>query len=151
MSVFGGKPALWDYMKDVATNLIRQKQGFKYSQNSKSFTQTLKIYGRRHMCDLFSLNFAGPIYSFVKHENTKAVQFLIGEYCDVFRAIAKIYRKAMLQHNVHGPVLVSLAEDKIKVKAQISLEQRWDSLMGFCGPKSEHKMCLQLPGESGCW
>jgi hypothetical protein len=46
-SAFGGKLALWDFMKDVARNLNRKKQGFRFSQNIESFGQTLKIYGGR--------------------------------------------------------------------------------------------------------
>lgn len=53
-----GKPALWDSMKDVASDLNRKKKGFRFSSNSKSFSPAMKIYGGRRMCDLFSLNYA---------------------------------------------------------------------------------------------
>jgi hypothetical protein len=43
------------------------------------------------MCDLFSLKFAGPSYSSIKHESRKGVQFVPGEHREVFRAVAQIY------------------------------------------------------------
>lgn len=72
-NAFGGKPALWDFMKDVVRNLNRKKEGFRFSKNNKSFGQTLKIYGGCWTCDFFSLNFAGPSYSTIKRENQKGV------------------------------------------------------------------------------
>lgn len=53
---FGGRPALWDFMKDVARNLNRKKTRYRFSTNCKSFAQAMKIYGGRRMVDLFSLN-----------------------------------------------------------------------------------------------
>ena len=52
----------------------------------------------------------------------------------MFRAGAKIYIKAMLQHDIQGSIPIILVEDGIKVKARISWAQRWDSLLGFCSP-----------------
>jgi hypothetical protein len=137
-SAFGGKPALWNFMKDVATNLNRKKQGFRFSTNSKSFAQTLKIYGGRRMCDLFSLNFAGPTYMTIKRENQKGVQFVPGEHREVFRCVAEIYKCAMVVHGVVGPIPMILAEDETKVKPRVTWEQKWDALGGFCGPKDDH-------------
>ena len=51
---FGGKPTLWEVMKDVASNLNRSKKGVRFSNNSKSFTQAMKIYGGQRMCNFFS-------------------------------------------------------------------------------------------------
>lgn len=41
---FGGKEALWDFLKDVATNLNRKSQGNRYSDNTKCFSQAMRIY-----------------------------------------------------------------------------------------------------------
>jgi hypothetical protein len=46
-NAFGGKPALWDFLRDVATNLNRKKQGHRFSKNTKSFCQAMKVYGGR--------------------------------------------------------------------------------------------------------
>jgi hypothetical protein len=59
-NVFGGKPSLWDFLKDVVGNQNRKKEGYKWNMNNKGFTQTMKMYCGRHMCDFFQLNFAGP-------------------------------------------------------------------------------------------
>jgi hypothetical protein len=42
---FGGKPALWDFLSNVAQNLNRKKAGQRFSNNSKSFAQAMKVFG----------------------------------------------------------------------------------------------------------
>ena len=137
-NAFGGKPALWDFLRDVATNLNQVSQGDRFSKNTKSFAQAMKIYGGRHMCDLFALNFEGPSYDTIRRENRKGVQFIAGEHTALFSCVTNIYRDAKSAHGVQGHVLVILAEDETKVKARISWEARSDALVGFCGPKEDH-------------
>jgi hypothetical protein len=72
------------------------------------------------MCNFFGLNFAGPSYSTIKLENQKGVQFVAGEHRELFKSVAKIYKHAMLHHEVQGPIPVILAKDEMKVKSQIS-------------------------------
>lgn len=106
---FGGRPALWDFMKDVARNLNRKKTGYQFSTNSKSFAQAMKIYGGRRMVDLFSLNFVGPTLSTVKKDNRNGVQFVPGEHASIFKYVAEIYREAKATHRIIGPILVIIA------------------------------------------
>ena len=103
-NAFGGKPALWDFLRDVATNLNQVRQGYRFSKNTKSFAQAMKIYGGRRMCDLFALNFGGPSYDCIKRENKKAVQFIAGEHAALFSSVADIYRQAKSVHGIEGPV-----------------------------------------------
>jgi len=74
---FGGRPALWDFMRDIAANLNRRKDGFRFSENSKALAQAMKVYGGRRMCDLFALNYNGPSYNTVKRENKKGIQHVV--------------------------------------------------------------------------
>ena len=134
----GGKLALWDFLKDVATNLNQKKQGIRWSTNSVAFSQAMKMYGGRRMCELFSLNFAGPTYSTTKRVNQKGVQFVAGEHVDIFRSVAQIYEQAKQAHGVVGPVRVILAEDETKVKGRVAWDHQMDTLVGFCGTKTEH-------------
>jgi hypothetical protein len=60
-------------MKDVTRNSTRKKQGWRFSANTKSFMQAMKIYGGRRMCDLFTLNFAAPSFNTIRRENRKGV------------------------------------------------------------------------------
>jgi len=138
---FGGKPALWDFIEDVAQNLNRDDRGNRYSGNSKCFAQAMKVYGGRRMCDLFALNFAGPTYSTIKEDLKKGVQFVPGEHSEMFGAVARIYADAKIAHNIIGSVPVILAEDETKVKGRMSWEAKWDTLAGFCGPKANH-VCI---------
>jgi hypothetical protein len=78
----------------------------------------MKMYGGRRMVDLYSLNMYGPSYNTVKRENKKDVHFVPGEHRDIFCCVADIYRRAMVPHNVSGPVPVILSEDEMKVKAR---------------------------------
>lgn len=136
--VMGGKPALWDFLRDVASNLNRKKQGIRWSTNSKAFSQAMKMYGGRRMCELFSLNYCGPNYSTTKRENQKGVQFVPGEHADIFKSVAEIYKNAKHAHGIVGPVPVILAEDETKVKGRVAWDHRWDTLVGFCGPVDNH-------------
>jgi hypothetical protein len=142
-NVFGGKPTLWDFLRDVATNLNCSKSGHRYSNNTKSFCHAMKVYGGRRMCDLFSLNFAAPSFSTVKRDNKKGVRFLAGEHGVIFKCVADIYVEAKALHGVHGVVPVLLSEDKTKVKARIAWDSINDVLTGFCGKKDDHK-CAPL-------
>jgi hypothetical protein len=145
---------LWDFMKDVATNLNRKKRSCRYSENTKAFAQTVKIYGGRRICDLFTLNFVGPSWSTVKHENQKGIQFTPSKHRQVFQSVAEVYRQAKLKCKVTGPIPVILTEDETKVKSRVCWEQKWDTLAGFCGPKENH-VCVPSykvvvgSGESG--
>jgi hypothetical protein len=153
-NAFGGKPALWDFLRDVATNLNRVRQGHRFSKNSKSFAQAMRIYGGKRMCDLFSLNFGGPSYDCAKRENKKGVQFIAGEHSSVFATVVEIYREAKKTHGLVGPIPIILAEDETKVKSRISWDARSDGLVGFCGEKENH-VCISTfkpqvgNGESG--
>lgn len=42
---FGGRPALWDFMRDIVANLYCSKRGFIFSFNIKTFSQAMKMYG----------------------------------------------------------------------------------------------------------
>ena len=66
----GGRPVLWDFLQDVASNLNRKMQGNRYSENSKALAQTMKVYGGRRMYDLFALNYAGPGYNTIQYGGT---------------------------------------------------------------------------------
>ena len=101
------------------------------------------------MCDLFTLNFAGPNYSTIKRDLKKGVQFLPGEHAEIFAAVASIYRDAKIAHNIVGPVPVILEEDETKVKGRISWESKWDTLAGFCGHKTDHVCITTFKPEVG--
>ena len=90
------------------------------------------------MCDLFSLNFGGPNYSFIKCVNQKDVQFVLGEHVDIFWSVAQIYKQAKETHGIIGPIPVILAEDETKVKDRVAWYHCWDRLVGFCGLKDDH-------------
>ena len=91
---FGGKPALWNFMQDVAANLNHDRRGHRFSDNTSAFLQAMKIFGGRRMCDLYKLNYDGPSMTTIKRANKKGVQFLLGEHAGIFSCIAGIYRAA---------------------------------------------------------
>jgi hypothetical protein len=102
MGAFGGKGALWNFLKDVASDLNCKKQGYRFSNNSKCFVQAMKVYGGRRMCDLHTLNYMGPSISTTKRENRKGIRFIPGEHAKVFRAVANIYRDTMVGRSNSG-------------------------------------------------
>ena len=116
----GGKPALWDFLKDVATNLNRKKQGIRWSTNFVAFSQAMKIYGGRRMCELFSLNFAGPTYSTTKRVNQKGVHFVAGEHVDIFQSVAHL--SVIILTSLHPKSLISDGELFLQQRFLFSLD-----------------------------
>lgn len=49
-----------------------------------------------------------------------------------------IYYRAIAAHDVSGLVSVILSKDETKVKARATWEAKYDTLLGFCGPKDNH-------------
>lgn len=137
-NAFGGKPALWDFLRDVAANLNWSKQGYRFSTNTKSFAQAMKIYRDRRMCDLFSLNYAAPSYNTIKCENKKVTRFVAGEHAILFRNVAKIYKDALEAHGILGPIPIIVAEDETKLMSRVACESQFDTLVGFKGIKEGH-------------
>ena len=135
---FGGRGALWDFLKDVAQNLNRDSRGNRFSENTKSYAQVMKVYGGKRMCDVFSVNYLGPNYSTIKWDHKKGVHFIPGEHSEIFATVAEIYRMAKQAHGITEPVPVILAEDETKVRGRVAYKPKWDSLAGFCGPSESH-------------
>ena len=131
-------------------NLNRVRQGHRFSKNTKSYAEAMKIYGGRRMCDLFALNYAGPSYSSIKRENKKGVKFIAGEHEALFAQISNIYVEAKKTHGVHRHVPIILAEDETKVKSRIVWEASSDTLVGFCGSKDSHCCVSNFKPVVGC-
>ena len=117
---FGGKDGLWDFMKDVAANLNRKKEGNRYSEITKCFSHAMRIYGGRRLCDLFALNFVGPNFDSIRRDSRKEVMFVAGEHADISKCVASIYLDAKAMHGISGPIPVILAKDETKVRGRVS-------------------------------
>lgn len=128
-------------MHDVAANLNCFKPWFIFSVMSKSFSQAIKMYGGRHMYNLFSLNFSGSKITTTKREDKPDIQFISSEHAEIFRAVADIYKCAKDVHGISRPIPVILAEDETKVKVREAWKQKWDTLSSFYGIKENH-VCI---------
>ncbi len=64
----------------------------------------MQIYGGRRLCDLFSLNFAGPSFDSIRRESRKGVAFVAGEHVDIFKYLASVYIDAKATHGISGPI-----------------------------------------------
>ena len=51
----------------------------------------------------------------MKRDNKKGVQHVVGEYGEIFAALAKIYIDAKTEHGIIVPIPVILVEDETKV------------------------------------
>jgi hypothetical protein len=132
-----------------------RKEGVRFYENSKALAQAMKVYGGRRMCDLFALNYSGPSYSTIRRDNKKGIQHVSGEHGEIFAIVADIYKDAKDAHEIIGPIPVILAEDETKVRSRVYYEQRFDTLVGFCGPKDKHMSVSNYKpiigiGEDGC-
>lgn len=140
---------MWDFLKDVAQNLNREDSGNQYSENTKCFSQAMRIYGGHHLGDLFSLNYARPSYDSIRRDSRKGVLFIPGEHVEFFNSIASIYLDAKAVHEISSPILVILAEDETKVRGRISWEAKSDTMLGFCGAKESHTCIAHYKPKEG--
>ena len=85
---------------------------------------SMRIYGGRHLCDLFALNFVGPSFDSIRRESRKGVMFVSGEHVDIFKSVASIYMDAKAAHGISGLVLVIFVEDETKVRRWVSWEAK---------------------------
>ena len=122
---------MWDFIKDIAANLNRKDSRNRYSENTKCFLPAMRIFGGRRLCNLFSLNFAGPSFDSIQRESRKGVMFLLGKHVEIFKIVANIYIDAKTILGIFGPIPIILAEDETKVRGWVSWEARWDTLLGF--------------------
>ena len=82
-----------------------------------------------------------PLFSTIKRENRKGVQFVPGVHQPIFAEVARIYKLAKEAHGINGPVPVIVAQDETKGKARVTWDSRSDVLLGFCGTKLDH-VCI---------
>ena len=99
----------------------------------------MRIYNGRRLYDLFALNFVGPSFNSIWRESRKGVMFISWEHAKIFKSIVAIYTDAKKMHGIYGPISVILAEDETKVRGRVSWEAQWDTMLGFCGPKKNHR------------
>lgn len=90
------------------------------------------------MCDLFALNYGGPLYSSIKRENKKGVQFIAGKDEALFAEIANIYIEAKKTYCVEGHIHIILVEDETMAKSRIVRKVSSHRLVGFYGSKDCH-------------
>jgi len=113
---FGGKDGLWDFMKDVASNLNRKDSRKRYNENTKCFSQAMRIYGGHCLCDLFAFNSVGPSFDSFRRESRKGVLFVSREHTKIFQSVVSIYIDAKVAHGIFGLVPVILAKNETKVR-----------------------------------
>jgi len=110
-NVFGGKPALWDFLRNVIANLNRAKESHKFLNYTKSFELAMKIYGRWHVCNLFALKCVSPSYSSIERENKKGVKFVIRQHAVLFDCVFNIYIDDKCGHGIDMLIPIILAKD----------------------------------------
>lgn len=116
---FGGKPALWDFLQDVATNMSRPKAGKRYSANTKALFEVARMWGGPRLHDFLAANLNGPSLSTTKRGQRLATQFLPGIHGYIFDAIAEIYQNEKEKHGIKSQIPFILVEDETAIKKRI--------------------------------
>ncbi len=135
---FGGKPALWEFLKDVGQNLNREKHGHRYSKTTRALTQAIQLYGGSRVTNFMTLNLTGQSSSSIRREMNKGVIFIAGEHESIFKSVASIYKNAKKALQIETDIPVILAEDETRVKSMIRWDAKKDTLVGFCGNENSH-------------
>ena len=116
---FGGKSALWDFLQDIAQNLVRTRQGKRFKETSKAIFEIVKMWGGPRLHEFLGQNLSGPSMSTTKRQGRKAVKFLPGEHDYIFQNVAKIYGKEKTKHGITSRVPFIIVEDETVIKRRI--------------------------------
>lgn len=116
---FGGKTALWDFLQDVAQNMLRSNSGQRYSENTKAIFEVAKMWGGPRLHDFLSSNLDGPSLSTTKRGHRHATQFIPGIHGYIFDALAEIYRQEKEKHGITVNIPFILVEDETAIKKRI--------------------------------
>ena len=130
---------LFNFLQSVTQNLNRKCQGKRYSNSSKLFYEALLYMGGPRIVGFVAANFQGPHTHTVNlwhQESLKNVSLKCSIYEEDFIKLAAVYAEYT---KVTGRVPVGLAEDETAIIKRVTYSQVDDSLLGFCGPKENHR------------
>lgn len=116
---FGGKPALWNFLQDVAQNLVRTRQGNRFKDTSKATFEIVKMWGGPRLHEFLGKNLGGPSISTTKRAGRKVVSFSPGEHDYIFQNIAEIYEIEKRRHGITSRVPFIIVEDETVIKRRI--------------------------------
>ncbi len=116
---FGGRGALWDMLSDIAQNLNRGKQGYRYKPGTKLLCQTLFLHGGRHVVDCLATNGIGPTINTLQRDRRGMAVFRAGIHAEQFQFVAQIFSRLKARLGIVGPIPCFLAEDETCVKRTV--------------------------------
>ncbi|CAM6096732.1 unnamed protein product [Calypogeia fissa] len=115
VGAFGGKEAIWDFMYDIARNLNRKSQGFRYNPRTKAIAQDFFQFEGRQVVHVFSKNLSAPSLKTLKRERAKMVPFRPGLRKETFREVGKILAATKQTLGITRDVPVIFAEDETRI------------------------------------
>lgn len=136
---FDGKPALWNFLTDIAQNVIRPGHKRRYNKTTKELFETIRIWGGRRMHNFLSLNFSGPSLSTTMRSTRTSFTYRVGIVEETFIHLANTYAKHMADLGLKaGCVPTLVAEDETVIKRSVYWNAKDDCLIGFCGILENH-------------
>jgi hypothetical protein len=122
-------------MKDVAGNLNKGNKGNRYSENTKAFSQAMKVYGGCRMCDFFAFNFPGPNYKTIKKEKKKACNLFLENILKYLQLLHKYIRMPKRNKGLQG--LFLWFSPRMRQRSRVGLVGRPNGTpsQGFVVPK----------------
>jgi hypothetical protein len=117
--LWGGHEALWEFMKDVSKNLVRKKEGHRFSKASKVMWEVVKLRAGPAIANFLTTNLYGPSSSTTQWQLKKGFKYVVGENASQFCHIGETFSKLKEKYGIEGPVPFILAEDETSVQKMI--------------------------------
>jgi hypothetical protein len=78
---------LWGFMKDVIKNLVRKKEGHRFSQSSKMMWEVVKMRAGPTISSFLTINLYRPSFTTVQRQMQKGFRYVAGENAEQFAFI----------------------------------------------------------------
>ena len=130
---------LFNYVADVASNLLRQRNGYRFSESTKSVMAALLAMGGPKCSNVIAWNLHGPKESTVKQFMAlHKVHLVPGVVKDNFEKLAAIFStvKSKLGLSADYPLPYFFAEDETAILAMIEYCARLNAFVGIAGKRS---------------
>jgi hypothetical protein len=118
--LWGGREALWEFMKDVTKNLVTKKEGHRFSQSLKMMWEVVKMRAGLAISKFLTTNLHRPSFTTVQQQMQKRFRYVAGENAEQFAFIGQTYAKLKAKFGIQGLVPFILAEDEAFIRKMIT-------------------------------
>ena len=130
---------LREVLTTCANNMLKKKQGKRYTKSVKEFYEVLMYWGGPRIASFVALNLHGPeVHSLYRWRKNESLHLSEGIAEANFVKIVDIYKNIMSSLGL-SKVPVQISEDETAIIRKITYDQANDTLVGFCGSSVDNQ------------